>query len=465
MTLVARSLTSMPARSVPEILADMNKAMDGMGTATKQGITSTVFGLEAASAATVLLNKAGAGELQNYAKQLEKTGTAQAIAAKMNKTAQGSLKRLGSAVESIAITVGNVLLPPLASIAETVASAAVVIDAFAQQFPTLTKVIVIGTAALIAMKIAAIAGGYAWTFIAGAGLALKRVVDVLRVAYLLNTGALTANTAAGKASVIVSKAMTVAQVAWAAITKTVTGAQWLLNAALLANPIGLVIAGIAALVAVGVVLYKNWDKIKTFFLNFWNSLKTDTAGTLASIASMLFKFSPLGFIMKGFNEVKTWLSQFSLVESGFSIMKTLGQGIMNAHGFIVDKVKDVFNQVREYLPFSDAKVGPFSELTKSGTAIMSTLAQGVNKDNSLQNSVGNKFSATPIKPMSSMASGATSQTNNQSSVTLKIDNISVSVGGGAQTEQQARAGVASGIKDAVKELEKTLQQKRRLSYE
>lgn len=455
-------------RSVPDILADMNNAMEGMGTATKQGITSTVFGLEAASAATVLLGNAGSGSLQKYTESLKASGTASKVAAKQNATAMGSLRRLNSAVESIGITIGNVLLPPLATLAEMVAGAAGIIDSFAQQFPTLTAVIVGTTAALIAGKIAAIAGGYAWTFVAGVGLTLKRVVDTIRVAYLLNTGALAANTTASKASLIVSKAMTAAQVAWAAVTKTVTAAQWLLNAALLANPIGLVIAAIAALIAIGVLLYKNWDKVKAVAINTWSAIKNYTGKALGWLKSAFMNFTPLGWFIQAFNKVTSWFSNFSLYDSGLAIMKTLGQGILNAHKYVVDKVKSVFNKVREYLPFSDAKVGPFSELTKSGSAIMSTLADGVDSNSSLQKSVNNQFtgtSAAPNRSLSSMAESMGSSGMGAGGTTFKIEQkIVIGDNASGDIEQQARRGAAEGAQDLVKQLQRANNRERRLSY-
>lgn len=60
----------------------------------------------------------------------------------------------------------------------------------------------------------------------------------------------------------------------AAATGTATAAQTGLNAAMTANPIGAVILAIEALIAVGVLLYKNWDTIKAGAQSLWNKFKT-----------------------------------------------------------------------------------------------------------------------------------------------------------------------------------------------
>ena len=57
------------------------------------------------------------------------------------------------------------------------------------------------------------------------------------------------------------------QLVIATATKAWTAAQWLWNAAMTANPIGLIIAAIAGAIAIGYLLYKNWDKLK----EWWNS--------------------------------------------------------------------------------------------------------------------------------------------------------------------------------------------------
>lgn len=61
--------------------------------------------------------------------------------------------------------------------------------------------------------------------------------------------------------------------AWQIATTAQTTLQWLLNAAMTANPIGLVAAAIGALIAVGVLLYKNWDIVKAKTIELWNKIK------------------------------------------------------------------------------------------------------------------------------------------------------------------------------------------------
>ena len=56
-------------------------------------------------------------------------------------------------------------------------------------------------------------------------------------------------------------AVNIVQGAWAAIQGVCTAAQWALNVALNANPIGIIIVAIGALIAIGVAMWMNWDSI------------------------------------------------------------------------------------------------------------------------------------------------------------------------------------------------------------
>ena len=63
----------------------------------------------------------------------------------------------------------------------------------------------------------------------------------------------------------ITKALIIAKHAW-------TAAQWALNVAMNANPLGLIVLGIGALIAVGVLLVKNWDNIKLAGQKVWNGI-------------------------------------------------------------------------------------------------------------------------------------------------------------------------------------------------
>lgn len=79
-------------------------------------------------------------------------------------------------------------------------------------------------------------------------------------------------------------AITKVKMAWdaaqAAATETLTIKQWLLNAAMNANPIGVVIGAIAILVGGIWLLCKNWDLVKTKVKEFWARLENNPIGKM-----------------------------------------------------------------------------------------------------------------------------------------------------------------------------------------
>ena len=96
------------------------------------------------------------------------------------------------------------------------------------------------------------------------------------------------------------------------VTQAVTVAQWALNAALTANPIGLVVAGVAALIGIGIALYKNWDKVTAFFTSAWESIKGAVAGGFEYISGILPKvmekmLAPFEAVKNGIAKVKAFL--------------------------------------------------------------------------------------------------------------------------------------------------------------
>lgn len=62
---------------------------------------------------------------------------------------------------------------------------------------------------------------------------------------------------------------------------------WIVNIAMMANPIGLIIAGIVALIAIVVVLVMKWDEVKAALLAYWEGLKTDAIRIWNAITGFL----------------------------------------------------------------------------------------------------------------------------------------------------------------------------------
>lgn len=118
--------------------------------------------------------------------------------------------------------------------------------------------------------------------IIGAFILLKVVtfgVQAAMVAYNIAlgiTGALS-----GTASIAIGKSK-VALAAYSTVSKIAAGAQWLLNAAMTANPIGLIIAGIAALVALIAVVVMKYDE--------WGAALSFIMGPFGMIINLIMAF-------------------------------------------------------------------------------------------------------------------------------------------------------------------------------
>ena len=120
-----------------------------------------------------------------------------------------------------------------------------------------------------------------------------------------------------------------------------------------------------------------WNHISTFasnLLNYWKSLG------LLLIAPFRFWFGTIKTIVTGiWDFIVNIFSGKSLFESGAALINTFKEGILSAWQGLKDSFTDVLASLREMLPFSDAKTGPLSTLTLSGTRLLSTLGEGVSQ--------------------------------------------------------------------------------------
>lgn len=163
---------------------------------------------------------------------------------------------------------------------------------------------------------------------------LKTGVKLLAVAFGLVKLAQFNQSVAGGASALLGMGKTVLTMTGVlggqtAATGAATAAQTGLNAAMSANPIGAVILLIEGAIAVGVLLYKNWDTVKAKSGEVWNSIKTAFGGIRDSITGA---FSAAKEKVAGFF---SWLDQ--KIES-VPILGSIYKGGKNAVSWIADRL-------------------------------------------------------------------------------------------------------------------------------
>ena len=214
-------------RDLSEILKEVEKATDGMGSAQKASALQSTFTADSIKGLNLILN-AGVDEANKFEQELRKcSGTAEDMANTMNDNLNGDLTALNSQIEGVQIAIYEKFEPALRKGVEVLST---LVDGVNFMVKHSSEFI----SAVVAM--ASAVGTY--------------------VAY---TTALKVMTEGWQALTIVTKAQTMAQTA--------------LNAVMSANPIGIVIALIAGLVAGFVVLWNKSEGFRNFWLGLWETIK------------------------------------------------------------------------------------------------------------------------------------------------------------------------------------------------
>lgn len=186
----------------------------------------------------------------------------------------------------------------------------------------------------------------------------------------------------------------------AGIIMAVVAAQWAWNIAMAANPIGLIVIGIAALVAAIVVLIRNWDKVAAVAVAAWNWI-LDAARSVFNwikqnwplIVAILT--GPVGIAVAGI--VKNWdkikegaqavidaIKGFAgrLYDIGRDWMNQLARGIASAAGAVLDKAKSIAKKAIDFLnPFNSPQTRAFY----TGQQVMTDYVRGIESRRNMVN--------------------------------------------------------------------------------
>ena len=190
------------------------------------------------------------------------------------------------------------------------------------------------------MIVDALAGVVHWasnvyTFFAANWNAIAPIIIGIAGAILIYKGAVTA--------------IQIAQQAWNVVQLICTAAQWAWNVALTANPIGIIIVAIGALIAIGVALWMNWDSvcawckqafqavgdffvsvgtaIGDFFVGLWTGIKDTAVSVWDGIT---------GFLSGAWNTISS---------AATSVFTGIGNAIKNVWNGIVNAIKGAINSI------------------------------------------------------------------------------------------------------------------------
>lgn len=129
-----------------------------------------------------------------------------------------------------------------------------------------------------------------------------------------------------------------AQAAIKIATTAWTGVQWLLNAALNANPIGLLVIGIAALIAIVVIIWTKTDWLQKGFTVAWGAIKT-----AVSVVVDFFQDTLWPVLKKIFEWIGTAIGIY------LTPWKLAFEGIKTVIGFLASAFTTAFDTIKSAL--------------------------------------------------------------------------------------------------------------------
>ena len=125
----------------------------------------------------------------------------------------------------------------------------------------------------------------------------------------------------------------------------------------LTGPIGLVIAAIAAAIAIGIALYKNWNTVKAKAIAIWNAIKNAIMKPVNAIKNA---------VKTNFNTLKTTVTSVftSIKTKATSIWNSIKSAITKPIKTAKDTVKGIIEKIKGFFPFSIKKAFNLPKLPK-----------------------------------------------------------------------------------------------------
>jgi TP901 family phage tail tape measure protein len=278
-------------RPLRDIIGLVTAGTKGMTQEERDYAVTQIFGADA-SRSVIALMKGGLPVYDKMRASIMQQGAAADFAAAKNAGLKGALDNVQSQVENAAISVYNAVRGPLTS----------GLNALASELPS---------------AFAAVANFF--------GFLADHKTTILGTAYAVGILTLAVRAQAAANTVLAAGGVIKFLMAYASASKLAAAGQAILNVAMDANPIGLIIIAIGALVAAFVLLWKNSETFRTIVMGALNGIQIAAAAVAAWFTGT---FLPaVQAVWNGIATGASWLWN-NILKPVFNAMTAVLQGVV-----------------------------------------------------------------------------------------------------------------------------------------
>ena len=338
-------------RPLNDIFNDLNGTLSTMTQGEQTQVLNKIFNKVDLKSVNALLANSGErfDELSGYIANCD--GAAANMAETMNDNLQGKMTILGSTLEGLGIQIYERLEGPLKTAADTA------IESLGNIAESLSS----GDLGGSIDKLAEAFGNMITKIAEGVETWLPRIITALTWLLENSNTIATGIIAIGTAMLTLKVANAITAVvnafkAWKLANEGVTAAQWLLNAAMSANPIGLIIAAVAGLVAGLIYLWNTNEGFRNACINAWNAIKEVAISVWGGICDFFTVTIPDAWnsLVSWFQGIPEWFK--GIWDSVLAVFQEWGMNIQlfftETIPAAIQSVIDWFNQLPEKIGYA-----------------------------------------------------------------------------------------------------------------